>query len=119
MIDDPEYQLISSLVCYEKDVCPEYKESKLDFGTYLRNYGGEGGLSLVAPFIFEVMMQAMRIIVTVVTLEDFETRPTGVWKRGKILVFWEMRLFNQTLSFNAFKRSMNCARLIPNSLLLK
>ena len=92
LTDDPEYQLISSLVCYKKDVCPEYKESKLDFGTYLRNYGGEGGLSLVAPFIFEVMMQAMRIIVTVVTLEDFETRPTGVWKRGKILV-----LGNETL----------------------
>ena len=25
LTDDPEYQLISSLVCYEKDVCPEYK----------------------------------------------------------------------------------------------
>ena len=84
--------MISSLVCYEKDVCPEYKESKLDFGTYLRNYGGDGGLSLVAPFIFEVMMQAMRIIVTVVTLDDFETSPTGVWKRGKNLV-----LGNETL----------------------
>ena len=56
--NDPEYQLLSSLVCYEKDVSSEYKESCLDFGTYLRNYGGEGGLSLVAPFIFDVIMQA-------------------------------------------------------------
>ena len=84
--DDPEYQLLSSLVCYEKDVGSEYKESCLDFGTYLRNYGGEGGLSLVAPFIFDVMMQAMRIIVTAVTIHDFETRPTGVWRRRKMLV---------------------------------
>ena len=99
--NDPEYQLLSSLVCYEKDVSSEYKESCLDFGTYLRNYGGEGGLSLVAPFIFDVIMQAMRIIVTVVTVNDFETRPTGVWRRGKILV-----LQNETLQSDFISRCL-------------
>ena len=47
------------------------------------------------------MMQAMRIIVTVVTVNDFETRPTGVWRRGKILV-----LQNETLKSDFISRCL-------------
>ena len=72
----------------------------LDFGTYIRNYARKCGLNIIADLVFDVMLQAMQIIVTVVTVDDFETNTSGVWKRVKILV-----LQNQSLRSDFITRS--------------
>ena len=86
------YRMLGFMACYEKDVNPEYISNKVDFGTFLRNYGGEGGLLYVAEPFFDTMVKTMRRIVTAVTLYDFETNPSGVWERGKNLLLRDASL---------------------------
>ena len=62
---DPIYRLLSSMACYEKDVSDEYISKCVDFGTFLRNYGGKAGLLYVTEPFFDTMMKIMRKIVTV------------------------------------------------------
>ena len=84
--------MLGFMACYERDVNPEYISNKVDFGTFLRNYGGEGGLLYVAEPFFDTMVKTMRRIVTAVTLYDFETNPSGVWERGKNLLLRDASL---------------------------
>ena len=84
--NDPIYRLLSSMACYEKDVDDEYISKRVDFGTFLRNCGGEGGLLYVTEPFFDTMMQIMKKIVTAVTVYDFQTNPSTVWETGKKLV---------------------------------
>ena len=57
---DPTYRLLSSMACYEKDVDDEYISTRVDFGTFLRNCGGEGGLLYVTEPFFDTMMQIIK-----------------------------------------------------------
>ena len=85
-LNDPTYRLLSSMACYEKDVDDEYISKRVDFGTFLRNCAGKGGLLYLAEPFFDTMMQIMRKIMTAVTVYDFQTNPSTVWATGKKLV---------------------------------
>lgn len=77
------YQLLKSMVCYEKDVDDDYVRTKLDLGTIIRNVGGEGGLSLVADPFVEWGKKATLLVAKELTVDDISMKGDIAMKSAK------------------------------------
>ena len=62
--------MLGFMACYEKDVDDEYISKRVDFGTFLRNCAGKGGLLYLAEPFFDTMMQIIQKIMTAVIVYD-------------------------------------------------
>ena len=65
-----KHQLLASMVSLEKDVDDVYLEDRCDLGFKLRNYGGDGGLTLVKEEYFTWAMNVTQAAAKELTVES-------------------------------------------------
>ncbi|KAL9184884.1 hypothetical protein ACHAXT_002661 [Thalassiosira profunda] len=73
--NDECYQLLASMVCYEKDVSDDYIAERYDMNMLVRNAGSEGGLTLVKSQFFEWGRSVIRTIAKEHTVHDIKANP--------------------------------------------
>ena len=68
-----EYKLLSSMVCYEKDIDGKDLMERCDLTTLLQNKGGEGGLCLVSEAFFAWGNKLIRTVAKQFTQYDIDS----------------------------------------------